>query len=124
MELRLASYTLRYHIWCRRREREWVIWYPGIDVMTQARTKKKALESIREAGELWFESCIARGVLNEALTEVGFCKVLRNEAPKGVDFVEVIRQKPTQPHAETRISFSLRRRTGFDHMEGTITWRE
>ena len=40
--------------------------------MTQARTKKEALEALREAVELWFESCIERGVLDTALNEVGF----------------------------------------------------
>ena len=40
--------------------------------MTQGPTRKGSLESLREAVELWFESCIERGVLDAALKEVGF----------------------------------------------------
>ena len=58
--------------WFRRDGRQWVVWCPAIDVMTQARTKKEALEALREAVELWFESCIERGVLDTALKEVGW----------------------------------------------------
>ena len=43
---------------------------------TQARTKKKAFESLTEAVQLWFESCIERSVLDIALRETGFEKVL------------------------------------------------
>lgn len=61
--------------WFRRDGRQWVVWCPAIDVMTQARTKKEALEALREAVELWFESCIERGVLDAALDEVGWLGV-------------------------------------------------
>jgi hypothetical protein len=40
--------------------------------MTQAENEQSALASLREAVELWFESCIARNVLDQALTEAGF----------------------------------------------------
>jgi predicted RNase H-like HicB family nuclease len=40
--------------------------------MTQAETERQAMESLREAVELWFESCISRNVLDEALVEAGF----------------------------------------------------
>ena len=58
--------------WFRRDGQQWVVWCPAIDVMTQAGTKEAALESLSEAVELWFESCIERGVLDAALKEVGF----------------------------------------------------
>ena len=63
MKAEIAGYTVRLDAWFRRDDRDWVVWCPAIDVMTQARTKKAALESLREAVELWFESCIERGVL-------------------------------------------------------------
>jgi predicted RNase H-like HicB family nuclease len=50
----------------------WLAWCLPLDVMTQADSKKAALESLKEAVGLWFESCIERGVLEEALAEVGF----------------------------------------------------
>jgi len=40
--------------------------------MTQAETEQRAVESLREAVELWFESCISRNGLDEALVEAGF----------------------------------------------------
>jgi hypothetical protein len=40
--------------------------------MTQAETEQRAIDSLREAVELWFESCISRNVLDDALIEAGF----------------------------------------------------
>jgi predicted RNase H-like HicB family nuclease len=72
MKAPVISYGVKLEAWFRRDGREWLVWCPAIDVMTQARTKKQALESLSEAVELWFESCIDRGVLDDALKEVGF----------------------------------------------------
>ena len=47
-------------------------WCPPLDVMTQAETEQRAIDSLREAVELWFESCISRNVLDDALIEAGF----------------------------------------------------
>ena len=58
--------------WFHRDGRQWLAWCPDIDVMTQASSRKQALESLKEAVELWFESSIDRGVLGAALREVGF----------------------------------------------------
>ena len=57
----ITGYSVRLDAWFRREGRDWLAWCPGIDVMTQARTKKKAFESLTEAVQLWFESCIERG---------------------------------------------------------------
>src|ERR1700691_5624095 len=58
---------------CTRQNGEaWLAWCPPLDVMTQAEKEQRALASLREAVELWFESCIARNVLDQALTEAGF----------------------------------------------------
>lgn len=43
-----------------------------LDVVTQADSKEQALSSLKEAVELWFESCIERNVLDQALREAGF----------------------------------------------------
>lgn len=66
----VASYIAEFDFWSLRDGQEWLAWCPAIDVITQARTKKQALESLREAVELWFESCIERNVLAKALHEV------------------------------------------------------
>lgn len=61
---------------------QWLAWCPPIDVTSQDFTKSEALASLKEAVELWFESCLDRGVLHEALTECGFqTGVLDEEHP-------------------------------------------
>jgi predicted RNase H-like HicB family nuclease len=51
---------------------QWLAWCLPLDVMSQGNTHKAALAGLREAIQLWFESCIQRGVLDEALKEAGF----------------------------------------------------
>ena len=72
---KIVSYSVKLDAWLRRDGREWLAWCPSIDVITQAGTKKKVLESLREAVQLWFESCIERNVLDAALKEAGFEEV-------------------------------------------------
>ena len=112
MERQVVKYNVRLQAWFRRDGREWIVWCPGIDIMTQARTRKGALESLLEAVELWFESCIERGVLNAALNELGYDRLPPDEeTPEGVDFVSVVRRPAPQPPAtETGMSFSLGQR--------------
>ncbi len=50
----------------------WLAWCRPLDVMSQSDTEEGALESLKEAVELWFESCIERNVLDAALLECGF----------------------------------------------------
>ncbi len=121
MKAPVAGYSVKLQAWFRRDERQWLVWCPAIDVMTQAGTKKRALESLREAVELWFESCIDRGVLDAALKEVGFTKVPSSEeTPEGVDVVRIIRRPVTQPVTQEGISFSLGHGRGADYIEGVI----
>ncbi len=58
----------------------------------QAETKDGAFESLKQAVELWFESCIERGVLDEALNEVGFHPIKPGErVPENASVFEVKR---------------------------------
>ena len=50
----------------------WIGECPAVQVVTQGATEAAAAEALREAVALWFESCIARGTLDAALTECGF----------------------------------------------------
>ena len=59
--------------------RVWVARCPSIDIASQARKKTAALGNLREASELWFESCLGRNVLNEALSDSGFTRLKANE---------------------------------------------
>lgn len=121
MKAPVASYSVKLQAWFRRDGRQWLVWCPAIDVMTQARTKKQALESLREAVALWFESCIERGVLAAALKEVGFTKVPPNEAtPESYDVVNIVRSPMSQPAKKRGISFSLGHGNGADYIEGII----
>jgi predicted RNase H-like HicB family nuclease len=56
----------------RETSRRWVATCPLIGVASQATTAAAAKDCLQEAVELWFESCIERGVLDQALREVNF----------------------------------------------------
>jgi len=115
----IVSYSVKLDTWLRRDGREWLAWCPGIDVMTQAGTKKKVLESLREAVQLWFESCIERNVLDAALKEVGFEEVSADEELlKGSNVIKIHRLTPDMPAPEFR--FSLDHHKGNSFIEGVI----
>lgn len=115
----IISYSVRLDTWLRRDGRAWLTWCPSIDVRTQARTKKGALEALREAVQLWFESCIERGVLDAALKEVGFEKVPPGEEVlSGSNFIQIQRLSPETETPE--LHFSLDHRKGSSFIEGVI----
>jgi predicted RNase H-like HicB family nuclease len=68
----VVNLSVRLEAAFRQEGDRWLAWCLPLDVMTQADSKKAALVSLKEAVGLWFESCIERGVLEEALAEVGF----------------------------------------------------
>jgi predicted RNase H-like HicB family nuclease len=85
----VVNLSVRLEAAFRQEGDSWLAWCPPLDVMTQAESKKAALESLKEAVELWFESCIERGVLEEALAEVGFQPVKPGEKiPDDANVVE------------------------------------
>ena len=71
----MTGHAVKRSLQIRLEDSDWVVWCPAIDVATQARSKKRALEGLGAAVELWFESCISRGVLDRALQESGFRNV-------------------------------------------------
>jgi len=80
----------------------WLAWCPPLDVTTQAKTKQGALESLKEAVGLWFESCIARNVLDQALLEAGFRKTKAEAGdlhPQNASIVKVHGPKALPAHA-------------------------
>src|SRR5438874_8267502 len=56
----------------RETKTRWVAICPRIDVASQGRSSDEAKRSLREAVELWFESCVERGVLDQAMREASF----------------------------------------------------
>jgi len=67
VQARLSGYlfldpdTSQYVAYCRE-----------LDLSSCGRTPEEALKAIHEAQELFFESCIRRGVLDKALQELGW----------------------------------------------------
>ncbi len=119
MESSVISIAVKLEIAFRRDGRDWLVWCLPIDVMTQARTKKQALASLKEAVELWFESCIERGALDKALQEAGFSKapLAPGEDAKDFNFVHVVKS----PRAEAGLKlFSHSRRHGAEYIEVSI----
>ena len=67
---------------------DWIATCPALDVVTQSETADMALSSLEHAVEGWFESCLDRNVLQQALSECGFERSGRTEInsiskPKG-----------------------------------------
>jgi hypothetical protein len=88
--------------------------------MTQAGTQKASLVALREAVELWFEPCIERVDLDEALQEVGFTKTDGVISGEHADFVQVFRRKAAQS-IPTKPLFRIgRNKQGQDYIEGLI----
>ncbi len=112
----IVGYEVKLRVWFRRDGREWIAWAPAIDVITQARTKKQAFLGLREAIELWFESCIARGTLSEALGELGVQEASEEEALAGDQYVRVL----TMDRNVDRVSLSPGRESGSDYIEGIV----
>jgi predicted RNase H-like HicB family nuclease len=60
-------------------EQRWAAGCPALDLFSQGETEDEAKRCLTEAVELWLESCLERGTLDEALREVGFRKVRPEE---------------------------------------------
>lgn len=87
----MTGYKVRLRAWFRRDGQQWIVWCPALDVMTQSRTRKQVLESLREAVELRCESCIEREVLDGALKELGFAKAAHGESmPPDADQIRIM----------------------------------
>ena len=98
MEGSVVSYRVRLESKVRKEGSDWLTWCLPLDVMTQASTRKKALKALEEAVQLWFESCIERGVLNDALHEAGFRMVKAGEqTPQGASLVQVAGDRVPAP---------------------------
>jgi predicted RNase H-like HicB family nuclease len=126
MEGSIVSYKVRLEAVLRLDGSQWLAWCPSIDVMSQAETKKKALASLQEAVELWFESCIERDVLDKALTEAGFYKAKASASlPETPNTVSVLKGEPTATGAPASadadtFSFSRDQKGGSEYIEVSI----
>lgn len=77
---------------------KWIAWCLPLDVLTQADSREAALAALEEAVALWFESCIERNVLGDALAEAGFVKAKPGEAiPEDTNLVQMNVHRVEQP---------------------------
>ena len=79
---------------CKNVDRDWIATCPVIDVASQCRTKAGAIAGLSEAIGLWFESCISRGVLEQALEDSGFKRCEIGEIPE--DAVNIVATRPAE----------------------------
>ncbi len=63
--------VIRVPVRVKKEGRYWIASCPALDVHSQGGTKSKALENLREALELFLETCIEMGTLGEVLREAG-----------------------------------------------------
>lgn len=108
--------------WLRREGGTWIAWCQAIDVLSQAETEQGAKEALREAVELWFESCLARGVLAEALLHVGFVGSSPTETVSANAGSISIRRPAPLPGGTKRhsLSFTIGDGRGSDCIEARI----
>ena len=121
----MTEYSVKLQLQMNQDGRDWVVRCPVIDVTTQARTKGKALECIREAVELWFESCIGRGVLDQALREAGFVREDSKHTPPEASNCVMVRTVPNPNQGQEvssvdTIQFRVSKGRGRDFLEGSI----
>jgi predicted RNase H-like HicB family nuclease len=78
---------------------------PLLDVFSQGKTKKQALDNLQDALKLFIESCFERGTLGKILKQSGFetSDARRPALPDGhQDYVNVPLSLIAKRHAEAR----------------------
>lgn len=92
--LATIDFKISLQIQVRQDGDAWVAWCLALDVHGQGRTRAEAVASLEGSVMAWFESCIERGVLPEALKELGFQSAAGEAAelryPAGVDRLDVL----------------------------------
>ena len=81
--------NVRLELVTRKDGDAWLAWCLPLDVMSQAETQTGAVQALKEAVELWFESSLERGVLDGALKEAGFTICTHKQAEKSASMIMV-----------------------------------
>lgn len=118
----VGAYCLGLKTWHRRDDGACIAWYPGINVLSQADTENGAMDALREAVELWFESCVERGVHAEALQEVGIMGPSLDEPiPAAAGSISICQTPPVGSGAGRHgLSITLGEDRGTDCIEARI----
>lgn len=69
----VARITLRANF--HQERNQWIGWCPDLDVTCQGATRDEAEENLREAVELFLETCQEMGSLEEVLREAGLLPI-------------------------------------------------
>ena len=77
----------------RETRKRWVAVCPKINVASQGTSQDEAKRCLSEAIEAWFEDCIERGTLEEALRECGFRTATREEAETSPEHILMTRKE-------------------------------
>src|SRR5258708_12147219 len=89
----MIKLDIQLRAFVRRETRSrWLEVCTKINVATQGKTETEAKRCLDEAVELWFEDCIERGTLQEALRECGFRTATREEADASPEHILVSRE--------------------------------
>lgn len=73
--------SVRLRCFVRQEGDCWESGCPALDVYSQADDREGAKEALKEAVELWIDSCLERNTLHQALTELGWHSVLAGASP-------------------------------------------
>jgi predicted RNase H-like HicB family nuclease len=102
-----VAYTISLPVWLKRDGRQWIACCPALDVVTQATTRDAAEKALKEAVSAWFESCIDRDVLEEALFEAGFKKAKKGVQPAAGVGRAAVQRNPAKNEEISTIEVSI-----------------
>lgn len=93
---------LRLRCYVHQEGRFWVSYCPSLDLSSQGDTREEARDAVSEAAQLWFDSCVERGTLAEALAELGWHAIPPGKkATPDMDTIEVAAKRvPSAPRGE------------------------
>ncbi len=80
---------VRVSIFLKKQGRVWTATAPRFGVASQGGSQAEAKACVKEALELWVESCVERGTLDEALREIGFRPTPWGSTSEASDGVQV-----------------------------------
>jgi len=91
-----------------QQEGAWIAWCPAVDVASQGETQEESLLALQEAVGVWFDDCLERGVLSEALIEAGFYPAAgTTNQQNSIQFQENPATLPAIPQIERPISVNV-----------------
>ena len=83
--------VLRLSAFLRKADGYWESACPTLDVYSQGDSEEEAKANLREAVELWMDSCLERNTLSDALRELGWHRVPSGAPmPSDTDSIQVM----------------------------------